>query len=105
MPIAQMKGAAQQIVWRAASDPVCGFSSSDNLYDSPIFTLQQIMMPQHRASCGENGHFFTAGQCCPQPAVFAHFIRQNELRKNIVAMIDFIIERQHDSKTIQNESQ
>ena len=39
MPVTQMKGAAQQVVWRMAGNPVSGFSGSNNLYYPSIFTL------------------------------------------------------------------
>jgi hypothetical protein len=75
MAIAQVEGAAKQVMRVRARDAVGGFPSGHDLDHAPVIASEQIVVPQHCTPRREDGHFFSRGKRSAQAAVLAQLVR------------------------------
>lgn len=95
MTVAKVERTAQQIVGRAAGNPVGRLFGRDNTDHSAIIALKKIPIAQDSAPGSKNPDFFPGGKPGSQAAVFAQFIWQNKLRGNLIRVPYFRIQGKH----------
>ena len=75
MAIAQVEGAAKQVMRILARDTVGGFPCGHDLHHTPVITGEQIVVPQHCTPRREDGHFLSRGKRSAQAAVLTQLVR------------------------------